>query len=165
MDLFKHLHVSIKYDLEANGAPSSTRGNVRGAGTTVLVSPYIMHRSDATWDRPLSFEPERWREVQGRDGGGAVRAALAGMGHRGCYVPFGAGPRNCIGTGALCPPLPPLPSPPRPSFIIVPSPLVRHVTCVQSITSVAVLVDFASTIFFACTTCIGSEHSAAACAG
>lgn len=67
----------------------------------MLVSPYIMHRDGATWERPLAFEPDRWRELQGE--GSAVRAALAGMGHRGCFVPFGAGPRNCIGTGAqLC---------------------------------------------------------------
>lgn len=99
--IYGHLRGCVKSGLEASEALLSTKGKVRDAGTTVLVSPYIMHRSGATWDRPLAFEPERWRDVQGQEGGGAARAALAGMGHRGSYVPFGAGPRNCIGTGAL----------------------------------------------------------------
>ena len=66
------------------------------AGTTLLVSPYLLHRSEAQWGADAAqFRPDRWL-----DAGGAVRPdALRGMGANGAYVPFGAGPRNCIGTG------------------------------------------------------------------
>lgn len=68
------------------------------AGTTVLVSPYLLHRDAARWQAPAAFRPERWAGVLSQRGGAA--AALSGLGPNGAYVPFGAGPRNCIGTGA-----------------------------------------------------------------
>ncbi|KAK9842342.1 hypothetical protein WJX81_007701 [Elliptochloris bilobata] len=67
------------------------------AGTTVLVSPYLLHRDAARWQAPAAFRPERWAGVLAQRGGAA--AALHGLGPNGAYVPFGAGPRNCIGTG------------------------------------------------------------------
>ncbi|KAL3147617.1 hypothetical protein ABBQ38_014667 [Trebouxia sp. C0009 RCD-2024] len=33
-------------------------------GTTILVSPYIMHRSDKSWQDPLVFNPSRWHQYQ-----------------------------------------------------------------------------------------------------
>ncbi len=52
------------------------------AGATVVVSPWLLHR-DARWfPDPPSFRPERWP---------------AGPEPRHAYVPFGAGPRMCIG--------------------------------------------------------------------
>ena len=75
------------------------------AGTTVLVSPYIMHHDPQSWQRPEDFHPGRWIEELGAAASGdqgLARLALAQMGHNGCFVPFGAGPRNCIGTGAPC---------------------------------------------------------------
>ena len=73
------------------------------AGTTVLVSPYIMHHDPQSWQRPEDFHPGRWTEELGAEASGdqgLARLALAEMGPNGCFVPFGAGPRNCIGTGA-----------------------------------------------------------------
>jgi cytochrome P450 len=53
------------------------------AGALVLVSPYLMHR-DARWfERPARFEPDRWLGNQERP--------------KTAYMPFGAGPRSCIG--------------------------------------------------------------------
>ena len=65
-------------------------------GTTVLVSPYLLHRSAAHWGADAeTFRPDRWLDAQG-----ALRPdALRGMGANGAYVPFGAGPRNCVGAG------------------------------------------------------------------
>ncbi|EFJ44932.1 hypothetical protein VOLCADRAFT_82539 [Volvox carteri f. nagariensis] len=57
-------------------------------GTTVLVSPFVMHRDAAVWDQPNVFLPERWQELQ-----------TSNLGPNGAYLPFGGGPRNCIGTG------------------------------------------------------------------
>ena len=68
------------------------------AGTTVLVSPYLLHRDPARWRAAAAFRPERWADALAQRGGAA--AALSGLGPNGAYVPFGAGPRNCIGTGA-----------------------------------------------------------------
>jgi cytochrome P450 len=55
------------------------------AGAGVLVSPYTIHRHPAHWAHPERFDPERF--APGRV---AERAAFA-------YLPFGAGPRQCIG--------------------------------------------------------------------
>ena len=55
------------------------------AGTRVMYSIYLAHRSEQIWDDPLQFRPERFaKEARG------TRPRLS-------YVPFGAGPRNCIG--------------------------------------------------------------------
>lgn len=54
-------------------------------GTQILVSPWIIHRHEKLWDEPELFDPERF--APGR------REAI----HRFAYLPFGAGPRICIG--------------------------------------------------------------------
>jgi cytochrome P450 len=55
------------------------------AGTMLLVGVYAMHRDPALWDRPLVFRPDRFgrENSKGRD--------------RWQYLPFGAGPRSCVG--------------------------------------------------------------------
>jgi len=54
-------------------------------GAIVFTSPFISQRHRAYWDKPNSFDPERFRP--GR------REAI----DRYVYFPFGAGPRVCIG--------------------------------------------------------------------
>lgn len=54
-------------------------------GSLVMVSPYVLHRHRALWDDPDAFMPERFL--------GEARAAIP----RFAYLPFGAGPRVCIG--------------------------------------------------------------------
>ncbi|WP_204806414.1 cytochrome P450 [Mycobacterium riyadhense] len=55
------------------------------AGTTCSVGVQALHRDPAAWDRPLTFDPDRFgpEDSAGRD--------------RWQYLPFGAGPRSCIG--------------------------------------------------------------------
>jgi cytochrome P450 len=56
------------------------------AGTQVITSPWLLHR-DARWFKnPLDFMPQRWL-------GGQLEASLPRYG----YMPFGGGPRVCIG--------------------------------------------------------------------
>ncbi|MEV0253420.1 cytochrome P450 [Streptomyces sp. NPDC050732] len=55
------------------------------AGTDVLISPYVIHRTPGLFADPETFEPDRWLPE---------RAAEVA---RGAYLPFGAGSRKCIG--------------------------------------------------------------------
>ncbi|WP_414474776.1 cytochrome P450 [Microvirga sp. M2] len=56
------------------------------AGTTVYVSPWVMHRDPRWFPDPQSFRPERWARN--------LRKKLP----RFSYLPFGGGPRICIGS-------------------------------------------------------------------
>ena len=66
------------------------------AGTTVLVSPWVLHRDSSVWQEPEAFKPERWMPLLETK---SYMSEMSGLGSNGAYVPFGAGPRNCIGTG------------------------------------------------------------------
>ncbi len=56
------------------------------AGTTLLWSQYLLHRHPAFWHDPERFDPDRFLDehVAKRD--------------RFAYIPFGCGPRMCIGS-------------------------------------------------------------------
>jgi cytochrome P450 len=54
-------------------------------GTVVTVSPFLLHRHRLLWKDPDAFDPERFL--------GANRESI----DRYAYIPFGAGPRVCIG--------------------------------------------------------------------
>jgi cytochrome P450 len=55
------------------------------AGSVVTIAPYVLHRHKTLWDQPDAFRPERFLpEERGRI-------------DRFAYLPFGAGPRVCIG--------------------------------------------------------------------
>ena len=65
----------------------SSRADVIGghavpAGTMVIISPWLLHRRGDSWSDPLAFQPQRFLD--------------AGAGRSG-YLPFGQGPRLCIG--------------------------------------------------------------------
>jgi cytochrome P450 len=55
------------------------------AGDLVGVWPWVIHRHEALWENPDVFDPERFAPE--------ARATQ----HRFQYIPFGAGPRICIG--------------------------------------------------------------------
>ncbi|WP_394834168.1 cytochrome P450 [Pendulispora rubella] len=52
-------------------------------GTMVAILPYVLHRHPAYWDNPEGFDPDRFTA-------GTERPRYA-------YLPFGGGPRICIG--------------------------------------------------------------------
>jgi cytochrome P450 len=68
----------VKRDIEVDGRRVP-------AGTLAVVGVYAMHRDPALWDRPLEFDPDRFSPARARDRS------------RWQYLPFGGGPRSCIG--------------------------------------------------------------------
>lgn len=52
------------------------------AGALVIMSPYLVHRHPDYWQSPENFDPDRF---------------LTGQIDRAAFIPFGAGPRLCIG--------------------------------------------------------------------
>ena len=60
------------------------------AGATVIINNYSLHRRADLWPRPLEFDYTRWM----RDPKTSLKPKLA---HPFAYLPFAAGPRNCIG--------------------------------------------------------------------
>jgi cytochrome P450 len=55
-------------------------------GASITISIYVTHRSPNIWPEPERFDPERF-----------TPAAVAAR-HRFAYLPFGGGPRICIGS-------------------------------------------------------------------
>lgn len=56
------------------------------AGATTMLSPYVMHRNPEFWPNPEAFDPARF-----------VPEAVAAR-PKFAFVPFGGGPRVCIGS-------------------------------------------------------------------
>jgi cytochrome P450 len=67
--------------------PDTLAGRRIAAGTVVTVAPFVLHRHRLLWVDPDAFDPGRFL--------GANREAI----DRYAYIPFGAGPRVCIGMG------------------------------------------------------------------
>jgi cytochrome P450 len=55
------------------------------AGASILISPWLIQRHRQWWDEPDAFNPDRYDDEASRE---SLRQA---------YLPFGAGPRVCIG--------------------------------------------------------------------
>lgn len=56
-------------------------------GTILIASPFVSHRRAQAFERPMEFDPDRWRT---RPSGTPPAAAKGG------YMPFGAGSRACL---------------------------------------------------------------------
>src|SRR5207248_3698659 len=66
--------------------PDELAGRPIRRGAMVVIAPYVLHRHRRLWDRPDVFDPNRFL--------GEARERI----DRYAYLPFGAGPRNCIGS-------------------------------------------------------------------
>jgi cytochrome P450 len=56
-------------------------------GTTIAICPYVLHRNPMYWEAPDTFDPDRFLPERSTE-----RSRFA-------YLPFGDGPRICIGKG------------------------------------------------------------------
>ncbi len=65
--------------------PDTLAGVPIKRGTLVVVAPYVLHRHRALWSDPDGFDPARFL--------GPARDGI----DRFAYLPFGAGPRICVG--------------------------------------------------------------------
>ena len=65
--------------------PDELAGQPIRRGTMVVIAPYVLHRHRALWSDPDCFDPNRFL--------GAARERI----DRFAYLPFGVGPRICIG--------------------------------------------------------------------
>ena len=78
------VYSTVRQPVEPMHLPS---GQTLSPGTDIVVPIGAIHRDPALWDEPLEFRPERFADPAG-----------AGDRHRMAYLPFGTGPRVCIGS-------------------------------------------------------------------
>lgn len=64
--------------------PDTIEGHAVCSRDVVLIAPWLLHRHEKLWDQPHAFIPERFMPGQPAPG-------------RFAYLPFGVGPRVCIG--------------------------------------------------------------------
>jgi cytochrome P450 len=77
------LYPSVPLILRTNVQPITLGDREFDEGTRFLLPMYSLHRNSRYWDDPLEFRPSRWEEMRPSQASG--------------YMPFGAGPRKCIG--------------------------------------------------------------------
>jgi cytochrome P450 len=73
-----------RFDRQAIGPDTLPNGEAVAAGDILSIWPWLLHRSRQLWDDPDRFDPDRF---------GANKPKPS----RYAYLPFGAGPRICIG--------------------------------------------------------------------
>jgi cytochrome P450 len=81
MRLYPPAHTTGRQPLAAD----EILGHRIPAGAEVLIMPWLIHRKPQLWEDPERFDPERFSPERS-----AARPRFA-------YIPFGAGPRICIG--------------------------------------------------------------------
>lgn len=81
------LYPSVPFVSRLAVVDDEVMGHAVRAGTTIVLSPWTIHRHPGFWDDPLTFDPSRF----------SPEAEAAGRRHRYAWMPFGGGPRACIG--------------------------------------------------------------------
>ena len=87
MRLYPPAHTMSRIAVADDDLPLSEGSYRVSRGTLVLIVPWLLHRHERLWNRPDRFRPERFA------------ASAATKRHRFAYIPFGGGPRICIGAG------------------------------------------------------------------
>lgn len=81
------LYPPVSFLMRTVQHPGTMRGKQVAPGDLVVVSPWLVQRNEANFPCPHAFMPERFRDEAQAE---SCRRA---------YLPFGAGPRVCIGAG------------------------------------------------------------------
>ena len=66
-------------------AEHRANGHTIAPGSIVVIAPWLLHHDERWWPEPLAFRPERWLDAEQDE-----RPRYA-------FIPFGGGPRVCIG--------------------------------------------------------------------
>lgn len=85
IDEANRLYPPITAISRAAKGPDELAGEPIKRGTMIVIAPYVLHRHRALWKRPNNFDPNRFL--------GGARHSI----DRFAYIPFGVGPRICIG--------------------------------------------------------------------
>jgi cytochrome P450 len=81
MRLYPPAHTTSRYAV----GEDMVLGRRIPAGANIIIAPWLLHRNPKLWESPGIFDPERFAPERA-----AARPRFA-------YIPFGAGPRICIG--------------------------------------------------------------------
>jgi cytochrome P450 len=84
--LRRHTPVWVLFPREA-ASDVTLGGHTVPKGTRIWISPYATHHHPDFWPRAAEFDPERF----------AGEGEEASLPHRYAYLPFGGGPRVCLG--------------------------------------------------------------------
>ncbi|MEZ4510935.1 MAG: cytochrome P450 [Chloroflexota bacterium] len=87
--LYPPIHVGNRL----TNSPVTMQGYDIPAGMRVMYSIYLAHRHPDYWDEPELFRPERFGRSAEPENGYPVGKKRPSF----IYLPFGGGPRNCIG--------------------------------------------------------------------
>lgn len=86
LDESNRLYPPISAISRVSLGPDNLAGQEIAAGTIVVIAPYVLHRHRALWTCPDRFDPTRFLPGE--------REKV----DRFAYIPFGMGPRLCIGS-------------------------------------------------------------------
>lgn len=81
------LYPPLSFFLREVTKPTQMRDKSLAPGSMLVVSPWLIHRNRTIWTQPHAFDPDRFDRPEEKS---ACRHA---------YMPFGKGPRICIGAG------------------------------------------------------------------
>ena len=81
------LYPPVSFFIREVTAPTTMRDKLLKKGAMIVISPWLIQRNRNNWKCPHAFAPERFDDPEEAE---ACRRA---------YMPFGKGPRICIGAG------------------------------------------------------------------
>ena len=81
------LYPPVPMMVRETAKPETFRERVLKKGSTIVISPWHLHRQNRLWDHPDDFDPDRWESENGKTC------------QREAFIPFSAGARVCPGAG------------------------------------------------------------------
>jgi cytochrome P450 len=79
------LYPPVAYITREAIADDTVVGEPVRPGTLIWISPWVLHRHRKFWGQPTTFRPDRFANMP------------ASWNNQGAFIPFGVGPRICIG--------------------------------------------------------------------